>query len=106
MVTVSRKAIPLRLLENTFVPDERKAELRRRLKRLRGQVAGVERMLDENRPCMDILTQVSATQEALRGFSRIMVLNYLEKCATEALKEGRQREVYDDLMKVVFRLAR
>ena len=106
MVTVSRKAIPLRLLENTFVPDERKAELRKRLKRLRGQVAGVERMLDENRPCMDILTQVSATQEALRGFSRIMVLNYLEKCATDALKDGRQREVYDDLMKVIFRLAR
>jgi len=106
MVIVSRKAIPLRLLEDTFVPDERKAELRKRLKRLRGQVAGVERMLDENRPCMDILTQVSAAQEALRGFSRVMVLNYLEKCATDALKQGRQREVYDDLMKVIFRLAR
>lgn len=106
MVTVSQKAIPLRLLEDTFVPDERKAELRKRLKRLRGQVEGVERMLDENRPCMEILTQVSATQEALRGFSRVMVLNYLEKCATESLKQGRQREVYDDLMKVIFRLAR
>lgn len=106
MVGVSQKAIPLRLLEDTFVPDERKAELRKRLKRLRGQVAGVERMLDENRPCMDILTQVSAAQEALRGFSRVMVLNYLERCATEALKQGRQRQVYDDLMKVIFRLAR
>ena len=106
MVIVSQKAIPLRLLEDTFVPDERKAELRKRLKRLRGQVGGVERMLDENRPCMEILTQVSAAQEALRGFSRVMVLNYLEKCATEALKHGRQREVYDDLMKVIFKLAR
>lgn len=106
MVGVSQKAIPLRLLEDTFVPDERKAELRKRLKRLRGQVAGVERMLDENRPCMDILTQVSAAREALRGFSRVMVLNYLERCATEALKQGRQRQVYDDLMKVIFRLAR
>lgn len=106
MVTVSQKAVPLRMLEDTFVPDERKAELRKRLKRLRGQVEGVERMLDENRPCMEILTQVSATQEALRGFSRVMVLNYLEKCATEGLKQGRQREVYDDLMKVIFRLAR
>ena len=69
-------------------------------------MAGVGRMLDENRRCMDILTQVSATQEALRGFSRVMVLNYLERCATEALKEGRQDDVYDDLMKVIFKLAR
>ena len=63
-------------------------------------------MLDENRPCMDILTQVSATHEALRGFSRVMVLNYLERCAGEALKDGRQADVYDDLMKVIFKLAR
>lgn len=106
MVQKRKKTVALRVLNETFVPDERKAELRRRLKRLEGQVVGVGRMLDENRPCMDILTQVSAAQEALRGFSRVMVLNYLERCATEALKEGRSDDVYDDLMKVIFRLAR
>ena len=106
MVQTRKKPIALRLLNETFVPDSRKAALRKRLKRLQGQVAGVERMLDENRACMEILTQVSAAHEALRGFSRIMVLNYLEKCATEALKEGRQDDVYDDLMKVIFKLAR
>ena len=106
MVQNRKKSVALRILNEAFVPDERKADLRRRLKRLEGQVAGVGRMLDENRRCMDILTQVSATQEALRGFSRVMVLNYLERCATEALKEGRQDDVYDDLMKVIFKLAR
>ena len=106
MVRNRRKPIALRLLNDTFVPDERKAELRKRLKRLQGQVAGVERMLNANRPCMDILTQVSAAHEALRGFSRVMVLNYLERCATDALKDGRQEDVYDDLMKVIFKLAR
>ena len=106
MVQNRKKSVALRVLNEAFVPDERKADLRRRLKRLEGQVAGVGRMLDENRPCMDILTQVSATHEALRGFSRVMVLNYLERCATEALKEGRQHDVYDDLMKVIFKLAR
>lgn len=106
MVRTPKKPIALRLLNETFVPDERKAELRRRLKRLQGQVAGVERMLNDNRACMDILTQVSAAHEALRGFSRVMVLNYLERCATEALREGRQHDVYDDLMKVIFKLAR
>lgn len=106
MVQNRKTSVALRVLNEAFVPDERKADLRRRLKRLEGQVAGVGRMLDENRPCMDILTQVSAAHEALRGFSRVMVLNYLERCATEALKEGRQDDVYDDLMKVIFKLAR
>lgn len=106
MATRRQKALPLRVLQETFVPDERKGELRKRLRRLQGQVAGLERMLGENRACLDILTQVSAAQEALRGFSRVMVLNYLERCATEALKEGRQEEVYDDLTRVIFKLAR
>ena len=105
-VPPSRKAVPLRLLTETYVPDQRKTELRKRLKRVQGQVSGIGRMLDDNRPCMDILVQITAAQEAIRGFSRVMVLNYLEKCATDALKEGRQEEVYDDLMKVIFKLAR
>lgn len=106
MTPTRKKPISLRMLNETFVPDERKIELRKRLRRLQGQVAGVERMLNENRGCVDILTQASAAQEALRGFSRVMVLNYLERCATEAFKEGRQDDVYDDLMKVIFKLAR
>ena len=106
MIASHKKAIPLPLLNETFVPDKRKAELRKRLKRLQGQISGVERMLEDNRACMEILTQVSAAQEALRGVSRVMTLNYLEKCATDALRNGRQDEVYDDLMKVVFKLAR
>ena len=61
-------------------------------------------MLNDNRPCMDILSQVSAAHEALRGFSRVTVLNCLERSATDALKDGRQEDVYDDLMKVIFKL--
>src|SRR6266545_2506270 len=83
---------PLRVINEAFVPDERKAELRKRLARLKGQVEGVERMLEQNRPCADILTQISAAQEALRGASRVMVRNYLEKCATTAIREGREQE--------------
>ena len=105
-MTARPKPVPLRLLTETYVPDERKAVLRKRLKRVQGQVRGIGRMLDENRACTDILVQVTAAQEALSGFSRVMVLNYLERCATDALKEGRQDEVYDDLMKVILKLAR
>jgi len=54
------------VLNEAFVPDERKAEVRKRLARLKGQVEGVDRMLEQNRPCVEILTQISAAQEALR----------------------------------------
>ena len=104
---VARKnAVALRILEEAFVPDERKAELRGRLKRLKGQVEGLERMLDDNRPCLDILTQVSATQEALRSVGRLMVRNYLERCAAAAIKAGREEEVYDELMEIIFKLTK
>lgn len=104
---VGRKnAATLRILDEAFVPDERKAEIRDRLRRIEGQVEGLERMLEANRPCLDILTQVSATQEALRGVGRLMVRNYLERCASVAVKAGREKEVYDELMEIVFKLTR
>lgn len=104
---VARKGVvALRILENTFVPDNRKTEIQARLKRVRGQVDGLDRMLDDNRPCLDILTQVAAAQEAMRGVSRLMVRNYIERCASAAIKAGREEEVYDHLMEVVFKLTK
>jgi DNA-binding FrmR family transcriptional regulator len=63
-------------------------------------------MLAQDRPCIEILTQLSAAQEALRGASRVMARNYLERCATNAIKAGREQEVYDELMDVIFKLTR
>lgn len=94
------------MLDEVFVPDERKAEVHKRLARAKGQVEGVERMLSQNRPCMEILTQIHAAQEALRGAGRVMVRNYLERCAATAIKAGREQEVYDEVMAVVFKLSR
>jgi len=100
------RKLTLRILDEAFVPDERKAEVRNRLARAKGQLQGVERMLSENRPCVEVLTQIAATQEALRGAGRVMVRNYLERCAAAAIKAGREQEVYDELMDVIFKLTR
>ena len=105
-LVASRRSRTLKVLNDAFVPDERKAEVRKRLARLKGQVEGIERMLDQNRPCVEILTQISAAQEALRGAGRVMVRNYLERCATAGIKAGREREVYDEMMNVIFKLTR
>jgi len=101
-----RKAPALRILREAFVPKTRKAELQRRLARMKGQVEGVERMLAEDRPCLAILTQIAAAQEALRGVGRLMVRNYVERCAAAAIRAGRPEEVYDELLEVIFKLAR
>ncbi len=100
------KAIRLPVLDNVFVPDERKAELRRRLKRARGQVDGIDRMLENNRSCREILQQIAAAQEALRAASKLMVRNYLESCVTQGIKAGRGREIYDEFLDVIYLMVR
>ncbi len=103
---MGRQAVSLPVVDNVFVPDERKAEVRRRLKRARGQVDGIERMLEANRPCAEILQQIAAAQEALRAAGKVMVRNYLEKCATEGIKAGRTKEVYDEFLEIIYRMVR
>ncbi len=107
MTSVSGKGNrSLRLLDEAFVPDERKSEIRKRLTRLKGQLDGIDRMLAENRPCVDILTQLSAVQEALRGATRVMARNYFEKCATNAIRSGGKADIYDEIMDVIFKFTR
>lgn len=89
-----------------FVADGRKLEVRRRLKRARGQVDGIDRMLEENRPCAEILQQIAAAQEALRAAGKLMVRSYLEKCATEGIRAGRTKEVYDEFLEIIYRMVR
>jgi CsoR family transcriptional regulator, copper-sensing transcriptional repressor len=101
---VALPALPV--LDKVFVPNERKAEVRRRLKRARGQVDGIERMLEANRPCREILQQIAAAQEALRAASKIMVRNYMESCVTEGIKAGRSQEIYDEFLDVIYRMVR
>lgn len=103
---MSKGARLLPTVSAVFVPDERKAEVRRRLKRARGQVDGIERMLEANRPCREILQQMAAAQEALRAASKIMVRNYLESCVTQGIQAGRGKETYDEFLDVIYRMVR
>jgi CsoR family transcriptional regulator, copper-sensing transcriptional repressor len=68
-------------------PDIKVRNLKR-LRRIEGQVRGVQKMVDEERYCADILTQISSIQQALRGVSHELLRNHLKHCATHALKRG------------------
>lgn len=65
-----------------------KRDLLRRLARVRGQVEGIARMVEDDRYCPDILQQFSAVHSALRGAEKRLLTNHLERCATHAIQQG------------------
>ena len=84
--------------------DERKENCIRRLKAAEGQLRGLQEMLEQQRPCMEVLTQLAAAQNALRQVNRIVLRNYLESCATQAIRRS-DPKVYDELMDAVFKFS-
>lgn len=70
------------------IAEETKHDLGRRLARIRGQVGGIARMVEDERYCPDILQQFAAVHSALRAAERELLLNHLERCATHAIEAG------------------
>jgi DNA-binding FrmR family transcriptional regulator len=60
--------------------DEDRAKLRKRLSRIAGQVAGLQKMVDEDRYCVDILTQLAAVRSALDAVGTELLTNHIEHC--------------------------
>ena len=85
--------------------DELKKDTLARLSRIEGQVRGVAKMLGDDRPCLEVLQQLASLQASLRGVSKSVLRNYLERCATEAIKSD-DSAVYDELMDVIYKFAR
>lgn len=71
-------------------------DLINRLSRIEGQVRGIKKMVEEERYCVDILTQVSAVQSALNGFNRVLLTNHIKTCVTNDIKAGNE-EAVDEL---------
>ena len=89
-------------------PATKKALLTR-LRRIEGQVRGLQKMIEEERWCADVLVQVSSVQEALRGAARELLRNHLAHCAADAVRSGdaaRADAVFDELVELMFRSAR
>lgn len=90
----------------TGVDPEIKQLLLNRLRRIEGQARGIQKMVEEERYCADVLVQVASVQEALRGVSRELLRNHLKHCATEAIRSGdpaQAEAMYDELMDLVTR---
>jgi DNA-binding FrmR family transcriptional regulator len=84
---------------------DNKADLLQRLRRVAGQVGGLERMVDEERYCIDILTQVSAIQAALDKVALALLNDHALHCVVGATEENREEKT-EQMMGAVGRLIR
>jgi len=78
----------------------------RRLRRIEGQVRGLQRMVSGDRYCPDVLTQIASVQEALRAVARGLARNHLMHCIAQAHGTPRAGAMYDELLDLVYRRAR
>ena len=80
----------------------------KRLRRIEGQIRGLHKMVDEDRYCPDVITQIASVQEALRGLGRQLLRHHLKHCATSAIKKGPAEadRTYDELLELITSISR
>ncbi len=78
-------------------------DLINRLSRIEGQIRGVKNMVEEDRYCVDILTQVSAVQSALNAFNKKLLSNHIKTCVVHEIREG-DEQVVDELCETIQKL--
>ncbi len=98
--STSRKAVA--------VDPEVKSRNLKRLRRIEGQVRGLQKMIADDRYCADIMTQISSVHEALRSVGRELMRNHLKYCATAAIKAGpdQAEPMYDELVDLLYKHSR
>ncbi len=75
-----------------MMDPETKQRALARLRRVEGQIQGVQRMVDEDKYCVDIMLQISAIQGALEQVSKILMTRHIESCVLDSVKAGTERE--------------
>ena len=80
----------------------------KRLRRIEGQVRGLHKMVEDDRYCPEIITQIASVQEALRGVGRQLLRNHLKHCAATAIRKGPKEAdaTYDELLELITSISR
>lgn len=81
--------------------DEEKNKLTNRLKRIEGQVRGLQKMVEEDRYCVDVLVQISAINAALKKVGFSLMEHHTQTCVSEAIRSGDGNDHIQELMKVI-----
>ena len=85
--------------------ERERKEVLLRLRRIEGQLRGIQRMVEEEVPCADILTQVAAVTAAIKRVGMVMVKTYMEECMNKTQKEAgiKREEALKDFQKAISR---
>jgi DNA-binding FrmR family transcriptional regulator len=86
-----------------MLDDGKRVEALKRLRLIEGQVAGIQKMINEHRYCMDIVNQVSAVEAALHKVAAIVLRNHMETCVLSAFRStdsGDVEQKINELMRV------
>lgn len=87
----------------TMRTDEQKKKLLNRLKRIEGQVCGIQRMIEENAYCNDILIQSAAVNAAMNAFNKELLASHIRSCVARDIRDGKD-EVIDELVQTLQKL--
>jgi DNA-binding FrmR family transcriptional regulator len=88
-------------------PDIKERNVKR-LRRIEGQVRGLQKMVDDDRYCADIMIQISSVHEAVRSVGRELMRNHLKHCASTAIAAGAEKAdaMYDELLDLMYKHSR
>ncbi|MBO1625046.1 transcriptional regulator [Bacillus cereus] len=90
----------------THRSDKEKEQIMNRLKRIEGQVRGIQNMIENDRYCVDILVQISAINAAMKKVGMGILKNHTNHCVSNAIKDGNGDEAIEELMKVFERFSK
>lgn len=90
------------------VDPDIKARNLTRLRRIEGQVRGLQNMVEQERYCADVMTQIASVHEALRSVGRALMRNHLKHCASSAIRSSPEaaEQMYDELVNLMYTSAR
>ncbi len=89
-----------------MIDDKVQKDSLRRLKKVEGQVKGIQKMVEQRKYCIDIINQITAVRRALDVVSLNVMKRHIESCVTEAIKQNKPREKVDELMETVYRFVK
>jgi len=86
--------------------EHSKKDASARLKKIEGQIRGIERMVEQKRYCVDILNQVAAVRRALDSFSMVLMKQHVRTCVSSAIRANKGEPVIEELIGTVERFVR
>lgn len=86
-----------------MINEKTKKDSMTRLKKIEGQIRGIMRMVENEKYCIDIITQITAAEKALSGVSQIIMKRHVESCVKEAILKGEGQTLINELIDTVYK---